>query len=89
MPAIAPASKVLVSGANGYIATWVVRKLLEHGYAVRGTVRTETKGAFLLDMFKSYADKLELVVVEDIARVCTTLQLSCRQPLIMAAGMIS
>lgn len=69
MPIIAPASKVLVSGANGYIATWVVRTLLEHGYAVRGTVRTETKGAFLVDMFRSYADKLELVVVEDIAKV--------------------
>jgi uncharacterized protein YbjT (DUF2867 family) len=75
MPVIAAGANVLVSGANGYIATWLVRTLLEHGYAVRGTVRAEAKGAFLVDMFKSYADKLKLVVVEDIAKVCTTLVL--------------
>ncbi len=71
MPAITPNSngKVLVSGANGYIAMWVVRTLLERGYSVRGTVRRAEKGKHLYETFKSYGDKLEVVVVEDITKV--------------------
>ena len=56
--------KVLVTGANGYIAIWVVKKLLEKGYSVRGTVRAESKGTHLKEVFKEYGDKLEIVVVE-------------------------
>lgn len=33
------AERVLVTGASGYIAGHCVRELVEHGYAVRGTVR--------------------------------------------------
>ncbi|PBK61525.1 D-lactaldehyde dehydrogenase [Armillaria solidipes] len=70
MPAIQAksAAKVLVSGANGYIAIWVVRTLLERGYSVRGTVRSTEKGKHLLEIFKGYGDKLEVVVVEDITK---------------------
>ncbi|KAK2467474.1 hypothetical protein APHAL10511_000329 [Amanita phalloides] len=68
MPIVAPGSKILVSGANGFIAVWLVRMLLEQGYAVRGTVRSKERSAFLIDMFKSYGDKFELVVVEDITK---------------------
>jgi len=35
--------KVLVTGANGYIGKAVCRKLVEMGYLVRGTVRTQNK----------------------------------------------
>ncbi|TFY66463.1 hypothetical protein EVG20_g4630 [Dentipellis fragilis] len=66
-PVPAPA-KVLVSGANGYIAAWVVRTLLEQGYAVRGTVRAASKGDHLKKIFSSYGDKFELAVVEDITK---------------------
>ena len=31
--------RVLVTGATGYAAGFCIRDLLEHGYAVRGTVR--------------------------------------------------
>ncbi|TFK47435.1 D-lactaldehyde dehydrogenase [Heliocybe sulcata] len=68
MPAIAAPAKVLVTGANGYIAMWVVRRLLEAGYAVRGTVQSATKGEYLKKLFGSYGDKLELKVVEDITK---------------------
>ncbi len=34
-----PKSLVLVTGANGFIASWIVCYLLEKGYKVRGTVR--------------------------------------------------
>lgn len=64
--------KVLVTGANGYIAIWVVRSLLEQGYAVRGTVRSESKAAHLRESFASYGDKLEVVVVDDITKVSMT-----------------
>jgi nucleoside-diphosphate-sugar epimerase len=69
MPAVEPGSKILVTGANGYIATWLIGTLLEQGYAVRGTVRSETKGAHLLEMYKSYGDRFELVIVEDSTMV--------------------
>ncbi|KAH9930002.1 uncharacterized protein B0H18DRAFT_1117073 [Fomitopsis serialis] len=66
MPAIT-SGKVLVTGANGYIAQWLVRKLLEQGYAVRGTVRSESKAQQLRETFASH-DKLETMVIEDITK---------------------
>jgi nucleoside-diphosphate-sugar epimerase len=71
MPTIAPNTDalVLVSGANGYIAMHVVRVLLEKGYRVRGTVRSEAKIAHVKETFKQYGDKLEVVVVGDITVV--------------------
>ena len=69
MPAVAPGSKVLVSGANGFIAVWVVRYLLESGYIVRGTVRSLRRGEFIKNLFRSYGERFELVVVEDITKV--------------------
>ncbi|KAG6884850.1 hypothetical protein C0993_007783 [Termitomyces sp. T159_Od127] len=68
MPTIAPGDKILVSGANGYIAIWVVRRFLEKGYAVRGTVRSVDKGRYLENYFKSYGDKFEVAIVEDITK---------------------
>ena len=68
MPAIT-SGKVLVTGANGFIAAWVVKKLLEKGYTVRGTVRSEAKGTHLKEIFKEYGDKFEMIVVEDITKV--------------------
>lgn len=58
-----------MTGANGFIAVWVVKTLLEQGFAVRGTVRSESKAAHLRETFASYGDKLEIVIVEDITKV--------------------
>ena len=68
MPAVAAPAKILVTGANGFIAVWLVQDLLENGYTVRGTVRSESKGQHLLQKFKSFVDagKFELVIVPDI-----------------------
>ncbi|KAI0272958.1 hypothetical protein BGY98DRAFT_1099681 [Russula aff. rugulosa BPL654] len=68
MVAISSPPKVLVTGANGYLATWVVKKYLEAGYCVRGSVRSLSKSAFLNDKFAHYKDRFELVVVEDITK---------------------
>ncbi|PFH47275.1 hypothetical protein AMATHDRAFT_87804, partial [Amanita thiersii Skay4041] len=68
MTLIAPGSKILVTGANGFVAVWLVQALLEQDYCVRGTVRSQEKGTFLLDKFKSYGEKFEVVVVEDFTK---------------------
>ena len=34
-----PPGPVLVTGANGYVASWLVKRLLERGFDVHGTVR--------------------------------------------------
>ena len=54
---------VLVTGGSGYIASWVVKYLLEEGYTVRATVRnlrSEDKVAHLKAMEREYSGKLQL-----------------------------
>ena len=70
MPAV-QSGKVLVTGANGYIAVWLVKNLLDEGYSVRGTVRSAAKGEYLKKIFNEHGDKLELVVVDDFTKVST------------------
>ncbi len=43
------ADLILVTGASGYVGKWCVVKLLEKGYRVRGTVRSEAKAAQVHD----------------------------------------
>lgn len=71
MPTITKGDKVLVTGANGYIAMWTVRLFLERGYSVRGTVRSEDKAKFVRDYFESigFGEKFETIIVEDITKV--------------------
>lgn len=68
MPAIKAPATVLVTGASGFIAVWVCKALLEAGYTVRGTVRSTSKGDYLVNLFKPYGDKFRYVIVEDIAK---------------------
>lgn len=53
---------VLVTGANGFLATHIIEQLLEKGYKVRGTVRKlgADKNEHLLKL-KGASDRLELV----------------------------
>ncbi|KAF8875091.1 hypothetical protein CPB84DRAFT_1966828 [Gymnopilus junonius] len=69
MPTVQPAgSRVLITGANGYIAMWIIRTLLEQGYSVRGVVRSLEKATKLKQHFSSYGDKLELIIIEDMMK---------------------
>ncbi|KAJ3823314.1 D-lactaldehyde dehydrogenase [Lentinula raphanica] len=68
MPTVPAGSKILVTGANGFVAAWVIRKLLEKGYKVRGTIRSEGKGVHLKKIFAEHGDNFELVIVEDITK---------------------
>ncbi|KAJ3526554.1 hypothetical protein NMY22_g10114 [Coprinellus aureogranulatus] len=69
MPTLSsPASKVLVTGANGYIGLWVVKILLDRGHTVRATVRSDGKAKELKDIFPSAGNKLEFAVVTDMLK---------------------
>ncbi|KAG8932119.1 methylglyoxal reductase (NADPH-dependent) gre2 [Tulasnella sp. 408] len=66
MPNVSPPAKVLVTGASGFIAAWICQTLLDKGYSVVGTVRSESKGDYLKDLFKDFGDKFSYVIVKDI-----------------------
>ncbi|KAF9489182.1 NAD(P)-binding protein [Pleurotus eryngii] len=68
MPTIVPGSKVLVTGATGFVGAWVARNLLEKGYSVRAAVRSASKVKYLTEYFKSYGDKFETVIVGDMSK---------------------
>jgi len=64
MTASEPRPLVLVTGASGYIAGHCIRELLEHGYRVRGTVRSladAKKTEHLRQMATALGGSLELV----------------------------
>lgn len=54
---------ILITGGSGYIASWVVKKLLEQGYQVHATVRNKSKVKkvdHLLKMQEEFPRKLKL-----------------------------
>lgn len=64
----------LVTGANGFVASWTVLKLLQEGYSVKGTVRSADKGEYLIKKLQTIlghdqAQRFSYVVVEDIVNV--------------------
>lgn len=55
---------ILVTGASGYVASWIVKILLEEGYTVRGTVRSTkafAKITHLKKMEEQFPNKLFLI----------------------------
>ena len=63
----APRKRIFVTGVNGHIGNHIVRDLLEHGYAVRGSVRNlndPSKTDHVLAHAKQlgFEDRLELVL---------------------------
>lgn len=76
MPALTTKNNtILVTGANGFVATWVIDALLKRGYTVRAAVRTEVKGQYILEQYKSYSEtgNIQVVAVGDIAKVSSLL----------------
>ncbi len=54
---------IMISGASGFIASWIVKQLLEQGHTVHGTVRNKTKSSkteHLLDLQEKYPDQFHL-----------------------------
>lgn len=51
---------ILVTGASGYLASWIVKFLLEDGYVVRGTVRNNKNIGHLQEFVNKYGDNFKL-----------------------------
>lgn len=66
---IPPGSRVLVTGASGFLASHICLQFLQRGFKVRGAVRDPTQSSWLLEgPFRSYAETgaIELVSVPPI-----------------------
>ena len=58
-------ARILVTGASGFIAQQLILDLLEQGYAVRGTVRSASKGEALKTALAPHSDRAaEIELVE-------------------------
>ncbi|POY71341.1 hypothetical protein BMF94_5653 [Rhodotorula taiwanensis] len=60
------AKTVLVTGASGFLASYVIDAFLAAGWNVRGTVRDPAKADHIRGRYRSHADRLQLVQVKDI-----------------------
>jgi len=58
---------ILVTGASGFVAAHVLNEFLDHGYNVRGTVRSKETAAKVRKTHAKYGDKLSFAIVEDVA----------------------
>ncbi|KAF5097553.1 hypothetical protein DV451_003768 [Geotrichum candidum] len=58
------AEKVLLTGASGFIAVHILKLLIDDGYTVIGTVRSESKGEFLK---KLYPKNFEYTIVKELS----------------------
>ncbi|KAG8907132.1 methylglyoxal reductase (NADPH-dependent) gre2 [Tulasnella sp. 403] len=63
MPVVSAPSKVLVTGASGYLGAHVCKTLVDRGFNVVGAVRSASKAAYLQ---KTLGDNFEYVIVEDM-----------------------
>ena len=71
MTTINPTAPVLVTGASGYIASWLVKYLLESGHTVHGTVRDPSKKAGLEHLHAlaaKHGDRLKLFKADLLAQ---------------------
>lgn len=53
----APAKKILVTGASGFIGSHCILDLLQHGYQVRGTIRNLDRAEALRAMFSKHHNR--------------------------------
>ncbi|KAG9091923.1 methylglyoxal reductase (NADPH-dependent) gre2 [Ceratobasidium sp. UAMH 11750] len=63
-----PNTTVLLTGGNGFIAVHIIVSLLQHGYNVTATSRSESKARYLRDKFSHAfgSGQLKFAIVEDI-----------------------
>ena len=77
MLAIPQNSKVLVTGANAFVAMWIIRTLLKAGHSVRGTASSLARCEHVAKTFERYNGKLELIIVPGIEAVCFASEFIC------------
>ncbi|KAI0051054.1 NAD(P)-binding protein, partial [Auriscalpium vulgare] len=67
MPAV-HSGVVLVTGGSGFIGAWIIKYLVDNGYAVIAAVRTAAQGEFITHRFPSYSGRVSSVVIPDIQK---------------------
>lgn len=60
-------SKVIITGATGFLAQYIIKKFIDEGYKVIGTVRSKEKGIRAAQRFCSLNFSFE--VIEDLADI--------------------
>lgn len=60
--------QVLVTGANGFVASHVVDALIAEGHHVTGSLRDANKGAGILKIHPEWEGKLSFVSVADYTK---------------------
>jgi nucleoside-diphosphate-sugar epimerase len=58
---------VFITGATGFIGSQILENVLKAGHYARISVRKDSQVGELKEIFASYADKLDFVVIPDIA----------------------
>lgn len=52
---------VFITGASGFVASWIVSRLIHHGYKVIGSVRSEEKGRVVDELYPEHMFKHVIV----------------------------
>ncbi|KZV90128.1 3-beta hydroxysteroid dehydrogenase/isomerase family protein [Exidia glandulosa HHB12029] len=60
--------RVLLTGGSGFIATHILGQLLQKGYWVRTTIRSESRKKEILDAHPEHVSQLDFAIVKDIAQ---------------------
>ncbi|PQE08470.1 hypothetical protein CJF30_00005331 [Rutstroemia sp. NJR-2017a BBW] len=58
--------RILLTGANGFVGSWVLEYLLKQKHSVRGVVRSDAKAQQVLSDFAMYKSQLDFGIVPDI-----------------------
>ncbi|KAJ5356645.1 NAD dependent epimerase/dehydratase [Penicillium concentricum] len=57
--------RVLLTGANGFVASHILSILIDQGYAVTATVRSLSKGEAIIKTHPSWKGKIDFAIVSD------------------------
>ncbi|EGR44747.1 uncharacterized protein TRIREDRAFT_69688 [Trichoderma reesei QM6a] len=62
---------VFITGASGFIGTYLIGDVLKAGHRVRVAVRSEEKAQLIKELYPSALDRIESVIVSDISQLLT------------------
>jgi len=60
------ATRILLTGANGFIGSHILDQLLTKGHSVRAIIRSQAKAQQVLSDFPGFGNRLDFGIVPDI-----------------------